>query len=196
VTCSAGLDSCGASGSIDVLFTSGRGAAVASSAGRSDGVRKPSFKGSPSPGKGARRLESVGDSSSFTVTDDSWASEGEDGDTLAGDSRTEGRRPSAPFSIGAGVCTLDRFRLGRGGGVSDLGAGELLRSGGATKRRFSNSPSPRLSLSFSPQPGTRSRPKDEATPQKPEDFCFLRGGMGGLPTFASAISLCRGGGGR
>jgi hypothetical protein len=64
VTCSAGLDSCSALSLVDVLFTSsGRGAAVAFSAGPSDGVRKPSFKISTSSGDRARRLEGVGGSS-------------------------------------------------------------------------------------------------------------------------------------
>jgi hypothetical protein len=216
VTCSAGLDSCNTS--VEVFFTSsGRRAdvatgalwdesgrewltsdsaethAVATSAGSSDGERKVSFRGSASSGEETRRLARVGDSSGFTVTGDSWGSEEEDGDTLAWDSGTEVLRLSAPLSVGAGVCILDRFRLGRGGGVSDLGPGELLGSGGATKRRFSGSGSARLSLSLSPQPGTRSKPKDEATPQNPDVFGFLRGGTGGLSPFGPAISLCRGG---
>ena len=63
VTCSAALGSCSALGSVDVLFTSsGRGAAVAFSAGSSEGVRKSSFKISTSSGDGAKRLEGVGGS--------------------------------------------------------------------------------------------------------------------------------------
>jgi hypothetical protein len=64
-----------------------------------------------------------------------------------------------------------------------------MRSGGATKRRFSASGSPFLSLSLSDQPGTRSRPRVDATPQKPPDFVFLRGGTGGLSMLALTTSL-------
>ena len=64
-----------------------------------------------------------------------------------------------------------------------------MRSGGATKRRFSTSGSIFLSLSLSAQPGTRSRPRDDATPQKPLVFGFLRGGMGGLSMLALTTSL-------
>ncbi len=137
----------------------------------------------------------MGDTSSFTVVGNSWLSEVEDRDSLAEDSVPEDRRPSTSLSVGTGLRILDRFRLGRGGGVSELGPGELERSGGATKRRVSGSGSARLLLSLSPQPGTRSKAKDDATPQKPEPFPFLRGGMGGLLTFAPSISRCAGGGG-
>jgi hypothetical protein len=97
MTGSAGFDSgCGASGSVVILFvSSGRGTDVAtgvlwdepndgtevgdsaeshaiSGGGRSsEGVRKPSFKGSASSGDETRRLLSVGDSSVFTVIGDS-----------------------------------------------------------------------------------------------------------------------------
>lgn len=64
-----------------------------------------------------------------------------------------------------------------------------MRSGGATKRRLSASGSTFLSLSPSDQPGTRSRPKDDATPQKPAAFDFLRGGTGGLSKLALTTSL-------
>lgn len=98
-------------------------------------------------------------------------------------------------SVGTGLRFLDRFRLGRGGGTSELGPGEFERRGGATKRRVSVSDSVRLFFSLSPQPasGTRSSPKDDATPQKPEFFPFLRGGTGGLSTFAPSISRWGGG---
>ena len=121
-----------------------RGATVASSAGPSG---RASFKASTSSGEGARRSQSIGDSSGSTVTGNSWLSEEEDGDT-PGDSGAGCRRPSAPFSIGAGICSIDRFLIGRGGGVRDLGAGKPLRSRGATKRRFLGATSARLFLSL------------------------------------------------
>lgn len=161
---------------------------ISSGGGSSEGVRKSPFEGSASSDDETRRLESVGDASGFTLTGNSCWSEPDDWDSLAEDSVPEDRRPSTPLSAGTGLRTLDRFRLGRGGGLSALGPAELGRSGGATKRRFSGSGSARLSLSPSPQPGTRSKPKDEATPQKPVLLVFLRGGMGGLLTFAPSIS--------
>jgi hypothetical protein len=160
----------------------------------SKGVRKHSFEGSTSSGDETRRPLSVGDPSGFTVTVNSRWSEADDWDPLVEELVTEDLRPSAPLSAGTGVRGLDRFRLGRGGGgPSELGPGELVRSGGATKRRFSLSDSARLSLSFSPQPGTRSKPKEDATPQKLEFLVFLRGGTGGLSSVAPTISR-RGGG--
>jgi hypothetical protein len=166
-----------------------------SGAGRSSkGVRKHSPGGSTSSGDETRRPLSVGDPSGFTVTGNSRRSEADDWDPLAEELVAEDLRPSAPLSAGTGVRGLDRFRLGRGGGgPSELGPGELERSGGATKRRFSGSDSTRLSLSPSPQPGTRSKPKEDATPQKPEFLVFLRGGTGGLSTVGPSISR-RGGG--
>lgn len=161
----------------------------------SKGERKHSFE-SRSSGDETRRPLSVGDPSGFTVTGDFRRSEADDWDPLLEELVTEDLRPSAPLSAGTGVRGLDRFRLGRGGGgPSELGPGELVRSGGATKRRFSGSNSARLSLSLSPQPGTRSKPKEDATPQKPEFLVFLRGGTGGLSTVAPSISR-RGGGTR
>lgn len=169
-----------------------------SGVGRSSkGVRKHSFGGSTSSGDETRRPLSVGDPSGFTVAGNSRRSEADDWDPLAEELVTEDLRPSAPLSAGTGVRGLDRFRLGRGGGgPSELGPGELERSGGATKRRFSGSHSARLSLSPSPQPGTRSKPKEDATPQKPEFLVFLRGGTGGLSTVAPSSSRRRGGTGR
>lgn len=224
MTGSAGFDSgCGASGSAEDLFAlSGRGTdlatgvwwsisgdwaevnadadAVSAGATSSEGVRKPSFEGSTSSGDETSRLESVGDTSSFVVAGNSWLSEEDNWDTLAEDSVPEDRRPSTSLvlsvgAVGTGLRILDRFLLGRGGGTSELGPGELERCGGATKRRVSGSDSVRLPLSFSPQPGTRSKPKDDATPQKPEPFPCLRGGTGGLSTFAPSISRWGGGGG-
>lgn len=127
------------------------------------------------------------------MTCNSRWSEADDWDSLAEELVTEDLRPSATLSAGTGLRGLDRFRLGRGGGgASELGPGEFERSGGATKRRFSGSDSGRLSLS---QPGTRSKPKEDATPQKPEFLVFLRGGTGGLSAVTPSISR-RGGGGR
>lgn len=166
---------------------------MSSFAGLSEGVRKFSFEGSTSSGDETRRSQSVGDPSDFTMTGDSRRSEADDWDPLAEELVTEDLRPSAPLFTGIGVRGLDRFRLGRGGGPSELGPGELERSGGATKRRFSGSDSARLSLSPSPQPGTRSKPKEDATPQKPEFLVFLRGGTGGLSTVVPSTSR-RGGG--
>ena len=101
MTGSAGFDDSGGcasgsgSGSVEVLFVSsgttdvatgvswnepGSGTGAGSSvetdgasggATSSEGVRKPSFEGSASSGDETRRLESVGDSSGFTVTGDS-----------------------------------------------------------------------------------------------------------------------------
>lgn len=160
-------------------------------------MRKPSFKGSASTGDETRRLESIGDTSGFTGVGDSWLSETDDWDSLAEDSVPEDRRPSISPSVGTGLRFRDRFRLGRGGGASELGPGEFERGGGATKRRVSGSGSARLLFSLSPQPanGTRSSPKDDATPQKPAPFPFLRGGTGGLSTFAPSISWWGGGNG-
>jgi hypothetical protein len=166
---------------------------VSAGAGSSEGGRKPSLKGSHSSGDETSKLESVGDASGFAVAGNSWLSEADDWDPLAEDSVPEDRRPSTSLSVGTGLRTLDLFRLGRGGGTSELGPGELERCGGATKRRISGSSSVCLPLSPSPQPGTRSKPKDDATPQKPEPFVFLRGGTGGLSMFAPSISR-RGGG--
>jgi hypothetical protein len=218
---SAGFDSgCVASGSAEDLFaSSGRGTdlatgvlwdvsgdwvevnpdagAVSAGATSSEGVRKPSFKVSASSGDETSKLQSVGDTSSFVVAGNSWLSEEDNWDSLAEDSVPEDRRPSTSLSVGAvgtGLRILDLFLLGRGGGTSELGPGELERCGGATKRRGSGSGSARLPLSFSPQPGTRSKPKDDATPQKPEPFPFLRGGTGGLSTFAPSMSRWGGGG--
>ncbi len=171
--------------------------AISGVARSSKGVRKHSFEGSTSSGDETRRPLSVGDPSDLTVTSNSRRSEADDWDPLAEELVTEDLRPSVPLSVGTDVLGLDRFRLGRGGGgPSELGPGELERSGGATKRRFSGSDSARLSLSFSPQPGTRSNPKEDATPQKPEPLVFLRGGTGGLLTITPSISRWGGGTGR
>jgi hypothetical protein len=168
--------------------------AISGVARSSKEVRKHSFGGSTSSGDETRRTLSVGDPSDFTVTGNSRWSEADDWDPLAEELVTEDLRPSASLSAGTGLRGLDRFRLGRGGGgPSELGPGELERSGGATKRRFSGPDSARLSLSLSAQPGTRSKPKEDATPQKPEPLVFLRGGTGGLSTVAPSISR-RGGG--
>lgn len=207
---------CRTSSSLDVLFVcSGRGTDVAAGvlwdepgsgtddggsadtvavsgvARSSGGVANLSFEGSTSSGEETRRSQSVGDTSGFTLTGNSRRSEADDWDPLVEELVTEDLRPSAPLSAGTGVRGLDRFRLGRGGGPSELGPGELERSGGATKRRFSGSDSGRLSLS--PQPGTRSKPKEDATPQKPEFLVFLRGGTGGLSSVVPSI-VRRGGG--
>lgn len=142
-----------------------------------------------SSGDETRRPLSVGDPSGFSVTGNSRRSEADDWDPRVEELVTEDLRPSASASTDTGVRRLDRFRLGRGGGgPSELGPGELERRGGATKRRFSGSDSARLSLSLSPQPGTRSKPMDDATPQKPEFLIFLRGGTGGLSAVAPSIS--------
>ena len=165
-----------------------------------EGVTKPSSKLSVvSSDEETRRLDSVGEDSGFTETavavlwrDEVGDCESPDEDTVSDD----GRCPT-PFSSKAGVRGRDRFRLGRGGGVSVDGCGEAVRSwgGGATKRRFSGSCSAFLSLSLSDQPGTRSRPKDDATPQKPPDFAFLRGGTGGLSMVVLTMALRVGGAG-
>lgn len=156
-------------------------------------MRKHSFEGSTSSGDETRRPLSVGDPSGFTASGNSRRSEADDWDPLGlvEELVTEDLRPSAPLSAGTGLRALDRFRLGRGGGgPSELGPGELERSGGATKRRFSGSDSACLS---SPQLETRSKPMEDATPQKPEFLVFLRGGTGGFSAAAPSISR-RGGG--
>jgi hypothetical protein len=96
MTGSAGFDDSGrgasGSGSVEVLFVSSGSTDVATGnepgsgtetgnsaetdaasggATSSEGVRKPSFEGSASSGDETRRLESVGDSSGFTMTGDS-----------------------------------------------------------------------------------------------------------------------------
>jgi hypothetical protein len=91
----------------------------------SAGVRKPSFKGSASSDDETSKLESVGDASGFTAAGTSWPSEADDWDSLAEESVPEEGRPSASLSVGIGLRILDRFRLGRGGGTSELGPGEL-----------------------------------------------------------------------
>ena len=172
---------------------SGDMASIVAEVSSSEGVTKPSSKVSvvSSVEEETRRLDSVGEDSGFTETEVGDC-ESPDEDTVSDD----GRCPT-PFSSKAGVRGRDRFRLGRGGGASVDGCGEAVRSwgGGATKRRFSGSCSPFLSLSLSDQPGTRSRPKDDATPQKPLDFAFLRGGTGGLSIVALTTALRVGGAG-
>lgn len=88
----------------------------------SEGVMKLSlFEGSVSSGEETRRLERVGDDSCFTETGVPWRCEEADCESLDRDIvLDDGRRPT-PFSSTVEVRGLDRFRLGRGGGVSELG---------------------------------------------------------------------------
>jgi hypothetical protein len=105
----------GAEGSVEID-------AIVAGASSSEGVRKLSlFKGSVSSGEETRRLESVGDDSGFSETGVPWWFEEEDCESLDRDTvLDDGRRPT-PFSSTAEVRGLDRFRLGRGGGLSDVG---------------------------------------------------------------------------
>ncbi len=95
--------------------------AIVAGASSSEGVRKPSFKGSVSSGEEMRRLESVGDDSGFTESEVPWRIEEDDCESLDGDMVPDDARRPTPFSSTAGVRGLDRFRLGRGGGVSEIG---------------------------------------------------------------------------
>lgn len=174
--------------------------AIVAGVSSSEGVTKPSFKVSVSSVEETRRLESVGEDSGFTETAVLWRVEVGDCESPDEDTVPDDARRSTPSSSTAGVRGRDRFRLGSGGGLSEDGCGEAVRSwgGGATKRRFSGSCSALLSLSPSDQPGsagTRSRPKVDATPQKPLVFAFLRGGTGGLSMLALTMSLRVGGAG-
>jgi hypothetical protein len=154
---SAGFGSCGisccatAGGSSDSIWalsvSSGRGAVVitgvlcsdsggggADKSGDMDaivagvrpaeGVTKLSFKVSVSSAEEIRRLERVGEDSGFTETAVLWRFEVGDCESPDED---DGRR-STPFSSTAGVRGRDRFRFGRGGGVSEDGCGEAVRS--------------------------------------------------------------------
>ena len=94
--------------------------AIVSGVSSSEGVTKPSFNASVSSGEETRRLESVGDDSGFTETGVLWWFE--EGDCESSDEDMvpdDGRRPT-PFSSTTGVRGRDRFRLGRGGGVSEV----------------------------------------------------------------------------